>query len=110
MPKSVADLKYEEAPPIIGSPIMSKRKAGEGLPFGTKAGKAVRFDDNVQESEEGFIGPGPLPAERGAEGETQEDKPEKQVSEKDASFVKISPSSLRIRFVQPKEKYSNSNS
>jgi len=43
---------------------MSKRKAGSGLPFGTSGGKAVRFDDNVQESEEGFIGPGPLPAER----------------------------------------------
>lgn len=63
---------------IVGSSIMSKRKAGEGLPFGTKAGKAVRFDDNVQESEDGFIGPGPLPAERGAEGEKQEDRPEKQ--------------------------------
>ena len=58
---------------------MSKRKAGEGLPFGMKAGKAVRFDDNVLESEEGFIGPGPLPAERKGEGEADAGTPAKQV-------------------------------
>ena len=54
---------------------MSKRKAGEGLPFGMKGagGKAVRFDDNVQESEDGFIGPGPLPAERKPEDAGKED-------------------------------------
>jgi len=57
---------------------MSKRKAGEGMPFGMKAGKAVRFDDNVQESEEGFIGPGPLPAERKGEKEAQDGTPNKQ--------------------------------
>jgi len=58
---------------------MSKRKAGEGLPFGMKSGKAVRFDDNVQESEEGFIGPGPLPAERKKEeGEDLGETPSKQ--------------------------------
>ena len=62
---------------------MSKRKAGEGLPFGmsgtSKGGKAVRFDDNVQESEDGFIGPGPLPAERRKGEEEAEEKTSKQV-------------------------------
>jgi len=46
---------------------MSKRKAAEGLPFGAgggSGGKAVRFDDNVTESEEGLIGPGLLPGMR----------------------------------------------
>jgi len=58
---------------------MSKRKAGgEGLPFGMKSGKAVRFDDNVQESEDGFIGPGPLPAERKPDDGSNEETPAKQ--------------------------------
>jgi len=43
-----------------------------------KAGKAVRFDDNVLESEEGFIGPGPLPAERKGEGDAETGTPAKQ--------------------------------
>ena len=78
---------------------MSKRKAGEGLPFGmggtSKAGKAVRFDDNVQESEEGFIGPGPLPAERrrGENDEGVEEKSAKQVRQSSPSSASSSSSS-----------------